>query len=73
MSACKDRHHARPRKANKKPITRDAATINAHCAIVSGFASTAVTDAIVIRYRIRNKDRNPSFSAKQTRAKDERV
>jgi hypothetical protein len=36
-----------------------------YCACVHG--------AIVLRDRIHDKDKDPSFSAKQTRAKDERV
>jgi hypothetical protein len=30
-------------------------------------------DVMIIRYRIRNKDKDPSFSAKQARVNDERV
>src|SRR5208283_3749471 len=36
--------NARPRNANKKPSTRDTATINPQSVIVSGFANTVLTD-----------------------------
>jgi hypothetical protein len=36
-------------------------------------ADECVYGPIVLRDRIRDKDKDPSFSAKQTRAKDERV
>jgi hypothetical protein len=36
-------------------------------------ADECVYSPIVLRDRIRDKDKDPSFSAKQTRAKDERV
>jgi hypothetical protein len=36
--------NARPTSSRKKPITRDAATINPQTAIVIGLASTASTD-----------------------------
>ena len=49
--------NTRPRNANKKPSIRDTATINPQSAIVSGLASTALTD-------VRTATATPTFRSR---------
>ena len=49
--------NARPTNANKKPSTRDTATINPQSAIVRGFANTALTD-------VRTATATPTFRSR---------
>ena len=65
--------NARPRKANKKPSTRDTATINPQSAIVSGFANTALIDVRTAtatpKFRSRSKGNETTLMLSTTTAK----
>jgi hypothetical protein len=65
--------NTRPRNANKKPTIRDTATINPQSAIVSGLASTALTDVQTATatptFRSRSKGNETTLMLSTTTAK----